>query len=85
MCWASFDIDAKPVMLEAHRRTRQELDRAPFKRLEMYVIPGFLQAWRWALMLGFEVESLKECGSPDGQDMFVFKRIKRGPATRRLK
>ena len=85
MCWASFDVDARSVIVEAHRRTRQELDRAPFKRLEMYVLPGFWQAWRWAHMLGFQVECLKECGSPDGRDIYVFKRIKRGQATRRLK
>lgn len=84
MCWASMDFECRPVMIQAHRRTMQELDRAPFKRLEMYVLPGFIQAWRWAEMLGFKVEVLKECGSPDSRDIFVFKRIKRGPATRRL-
>lgn len=84
MCWASFDFEARPVILEAHRRTCQELDRAPFKRLEMYVTPGFVQAWRWAEMLGFKLECLMEAGSPTGNDIYVFKRIKRGAATRRL-
>ena len=84
MCWASFDINARPAMLESHRRTLEELDRAPFKRLEMYVLPGFSEALRWARMLRFELECLKECGSPDGRDILVFKRIKRGMATRRL-
>jgi hypothetical protein len=84
MCWASFDVDAAPVMLAAHRRTRLELDRAPFKRLEMYVVPGFLQAWRWAEMLGFTLECCMEFGSPDGRDLYVFKRIKRGRVAREL-
>jgi hypothetical protein len=84
MCWASFDFEARPVMMQAHRRTRLELDRAPFKRLEMYVLPGFMQAWRWAEMLGFKLECLMECGSPEGNDLYVFKRIKRGAAFQRL-
>lgn len=83
-CWASFDRDSRPVILEAHRRTRQELARAPFKRLEMYVIPGFMQAWRWAEMLGFTLECTMEAGSPDGRDMFVFKRIRHGKVAERL-
>lgn len=85
MCWTALDHEARPVMLQAHRRMMAELDRAPFKRLEMYVVPGFIEAWRWAELLGFAVESTLEAGSPDGRDLFVFKRIKRGKATQRLK
>ena len=84
MCWASFDFEARPVMVQAFLRMRRELDRSPFKRLEMYVVPGFIQAWRWAEMLGFKLESTMEAGSPDGRDLFVFKRIRRGAAFRRL-
>lgn len=84
MCWANLDIDARPVMLQAHRRTLTEIDRAPFKRLEMYVVPGFVSAWRWAEMLGFKLESVMEAGSPSGKDLFVFARIKRGKVAERL-
>jgi hypothetical protein len=84
MCWASLDIDARPAFPAMHRRMKRELDLAPFKRLEMYVTPGFLQAWRWAEMLGFVLEGLMEAGSPDGRDLYVFKRIKRGAVAREL-
>lgn len=83
-CWASFDYEARPVFAEAFLRMRKEIGQAPFKRLEMYVAPGFLEAWRFAEMLGFSVECTMEAGSPDGKDMFVFKRIKRGQVVRRL-
>lgn len=84
MCWASLDFAAKPVMLGAHRHALQELDRSPFKRLEMYVLPDFFPALRWAQMLRFEYESCMEKASPDGRDLLVFKRIKRGAVARRL-
>lgn len=83
-CWASFDRDCRPVFTEAFLRMRKEIGQAPFKRLEMYVTPGFLEAWRFAEMLGFTVECEMEAGAPDGRNMFVFKRIKRGAAVRRL-
>jgi hypothetical protein len=85
MCWASFDVDARPVMVEAHRRVLREVEAAPFTRLEMYVIPDFTAGIRWARMLGFRLECLTEAGAPDGRDILTFKRIKRGPALERLK
>lgn len=85
MCWASFDVEARPVMVTAHRRTLAEVRAAPFTRLEMYVIPEFMPGIRWARMLGFRLECLTEAGSPDGRDLLVFKRIKRGTAVERLK
>lgn len=85
MCWASFDVDARPVMVEAHRRTLAEVQAAPFTRLEMYVIPDFIPGIRWARMLGFTLECVTEAGSPDGRDILVFKRIRRGTAVERLK
>lgn len=84
MCWASFDYEAKPVMAEAFLRMRKEIGQAPFKRLEMYVTPGFIEAWKFADLLGFTLEGTMEAGSPDGRDLFVFKRIKRSAAVRRL-
>jgi hypothetical protein len=85
MCWASFDAEARPVMVEAHRRTLREVEAAPFTRLEMYVIPDFVAGIRWAHMLGFVLECWTEAGSPDGRDILTFKRIRRGNALERLK
>lgn len=76
MAWAAFDYRADGhSLLIAHRRIQRELARAPFRRLEMYVKPGFLEAWRWAEMLGFTLESTMRAGAPNGGDLFVFVRL----------
>lgn len=76
MAWAAVDWRAnRATFLEAHKAMLPELDRAPFRRLEMYVKPGFFAAWRWAQLLGFTYESTMKAGSPDGKDLFVFVRL----------
>lgn len=83
LCWAYLDVEARKGLFAATRRILKDIDKMPFQRLEMYVVPGFLEAWRWAHMLGFELESRMVCGLPDGRDLYVFARMKR--AVGRLK
>lgn len=76
MAWAAVDWRVnRATFMEAHRAMQAELDRAPFRRLEMYVKPGFAQAWRWAQVLGFHYESIMKAGAPDGGDLVVFARL----------
>lgn len=84
MAWAAFDYAARPVFLEAHRRTLLEIDRAPYNRLEMYVRPGFAEAARWAELLGFTLESCMKRGAPDGKDLLVYTAFKQSRAAREL-
>lgn len=84
MAWAAFDWAARPVMLEAHRRALAELDRCPYKRVEMYARPGFAEAVKWAKLLRFDLESCMKHGAPDGSDLLVYARFKRSRAVREL-
>jgi hypothetical protein len=78
LCWASLDFEVRPLMPAIHKRMLAELDKSPFRRLEMYVAPGFIQGWEWAKRLGFELESRMQAASPDGRDLYVFKRVRHG-------
>lgn len=84
LCWANLDFAAGPVVLEATRRIRRDIETLPFKRFELYVAHGFREAWRWAHMLGFEWEAMLEAASPEGRDIHLFKRIKRGRIVKEL-
>lgn len=80
LAWAALDVRAGRVLTEITRRMREELDAAPFRRVEMYVYPGFAQAARWAFMLGFEFEAVMVAGAPTGEDLLVFRRLRRASA-----
>lgn len=84
MAWAALDYDAGPVLREITKACRVELDRCPYKRIEMYVRPGVVAAVKWAKMLGFELESRMQYGAPDGTDLLVYVRFKRSRAVREL-
>jgi hypothetical protein len=88
MAWASLSFRAGTYLKAITRRTRIELECAPFTRIEMYIRPDFPQAVRWATVhLGFKYEATMECGGVDGRDLWVFVRIKDlvTPAVKRLR
>lgn len=55
--WALLARNAGPWMVAITRGVRRALKAAPFDRIEMAVDSGFLAGQRWALMLGFELET----------------------------
>jgi hypothetical protein len=76
LAWALIGRDAGPHMREVTLATLEALDACPRTRVEMYVRPGFHEAFRWAKVLGFEFEAILEGADPLGGDMAIFKRIK---------
>jgi len=49
-----------------------------FHRLETVCSLGFIQAHRWAKMLGFHAEGVLECYDDDENDCVLYSRINRG-------
>lgn len=75
---AVLSADAGPHMLAITRAIRSHLDSAPFARIEMVVEKDFAAGRRWALMLGFELETPVALRSflPSGRDAWIYSRIK---------
>jgi hypothetical protein len=55
--WALLSRHAGPWMAAITRATRRGLKIAPFTRIEMAVDAEFPAAQRWAVMLGFHLET----------------------------
>jgi hypothetical protein len=76
--WALLGRDVGPHMLPLTRAIRSELDAAPFARIEMVVEKDFRAAMRWAVALGFQLETpvALRCFLPSGRDAWIYSRIK---------
>jgi hypothetical protein len=76
--WALLGEDAGPHMTSLTRAIRSELDAAPFARIEMVVEKDFRAAARWAVMLGYTLETPVplRCFLPSGRDAWIYSRIK---------
>ena len=74
--WALLDKAAGPHMLGITRAIRSRLDASPSRRIEMAVDACFPAGCRFALMLGFELESRARAYFPNGNDGLVFVRIR---------
>lgn len=76
--WALLGEDAGPHMVSLTRAIRSELDAAPFARIEMVVEKDFAAAQRWAVMLGYQLETpvALRCFLPSGRDAWIYSRIK---------
>lgn len=79
--WTILSADAGPHLLAVTKRCRAMLDAAPFRRIEATAACDFPPAGRWLAQLGFELETPRAEGyTPDGQDVAIYKRIRRnGP------
>lgn len=76
--WALLGRDAGPHMVSLTRAIRFQLSAAPFARVEMVVDVTFRAAARWAVALGFELETPVplRCFLPSGHDAWIYSRIK---------
>lgn len=73
--WALIDVDCGPHMLSLTREIRSLVARAPYNRLEMAVDAEFEAGCRWAVLLGFERESLARKYLPSGRDAWIYARV----------
>lgn len=76
--WALLGRDAGPHLLDVTRATRRALDCAPFRRVEITVDKDFHAAIRWAILLGFRLETPRPMRgyTPDGRACYLFARVK---------
>lgn len=76
--WALVGRDAGPHMVALTRAIRSELGAAPFARIEMVVEKDFRAAERWAIALGFQLETPVALRRflPSGRDAWIYSRIK---------
>lgn len=75
--WALLSEHAGRHMLALTREIRSRLSRLPFRRVEMAVDAGFDAGARWALMLGFRLETPEPMRGylPHGRSAFLFARV----------
>jgi hypothetical protein len=76
LAWALLSNDAGPWMLDITRACKRMFQLSGYRRIEAHVDAEFQQAVRWALMLGFEVESKMQAFTPEGRDAFMFTRLR---------
>ena len=74
--WVLFANKIGHAFIALHRAARRELERAPYRRIELVTWYGFCEAHRWAQMLGFQPEARLEAWFPDGSDGLLWRRLK---------
>lgn len=76
LAWALIAQDAGPYFVRVTRGVRRALDMAHWRRVEAHVDARFAAGIRWAEMLGFRAESVMEKFTPEGNDAFMYVRIR---------
>lgn len=76
-CWTLISDDAQPYLLPIVRFIRFMVQTVPEKRLDMLVRAGNPKGEKLAKLAGFEYEATLECYHPLGDDVHMYKRIKR--------
>lgn len=74
--WALVGRDAGPHMLSITHAVREQLQRSPFRRIELAVDATFGNGCRWARALGFDLEARARAFMPDGRDAFLYSRVR---------
>jgi|JI9StandDraft_2_1071091.scaffolds.fasta_scaffold04911_5 hypothetical protein len=72
--WALLARTAGPWMAAITRAVRRALKASTFDRIEMAVDAGFVAGQRWALLLGFELETPRPLRRylPGGRDAYLY-------------
>lgn len=76
-CWAMLGSEARYHMRPIVRFMRYMADTLPERRLDMFVRGGNASGMKLAKLAGFEYEATLEGYHPLGDDVLVYKRIKR--------
>lgn len=76
--WALLSEDAGPHLLVLTREIRSRFDETPFARIEMAVDADFIAGCRWAVLLGFELETPKPMAKflPSGRAAYLYARTR---------
>lgn len=76
--WALLSVDAAAHMLAITREIRSRLAATPSRRIEMTADAEFPEAQRWAVMLGFTLETPTPMRAylPGGRDAYLYARVK---------
>lgn len=74
--WIMFTSKIGHQFIALHRAARRELDRAPYRRIELVTWFRFCEAHRWAQMLGFVQEARLESWFPDGSAGILWRRLR---------
>ena len=76
MAWALVSRHAGRKMRLLTRIISRYLDAVNYRRIEMYVDAQFATGCRWATMLGFKDEGRLASFMPNGNDAFMYGRVK---------
>lgn len=74
--WALIRDGIGPNFYRFHKGVRKFLDDCDYTRVEMTVDVSFVEAARWAKMLGFKVEGYMRQYFPNGEDALLYARVK---------
>ena len=78
MAWVLLSKHVGKHMRQAVRMANQYLEALPVARLEAYIRADFNAGHQWARLLGFDPEGLMRCFFSDGQDAYMYARVKDG-------
>ncbi|SPU49841.1 Uncharacterised protein [Bordetella trematum] len=76
MAWALFSGAALQKFKLIHRVTRDVVNSAPWRRIEMTVDVNHAAAVSWAERLGFQREGLMRAATLDGRDCYLYAKVK---------
>lgn len=78
IAWSLVSASAGPYMVALTRAVRRVLDAPGYRRLEMCVDAEHPAAARWAVLLGFELETPKPMRSftPAGRAAYLYGRVR---------
>lgn len=76
--WALLSVDSSPHLLGLTREIRSRIDATPFDRIEMAVDADFIAGRRWAVLLGFKLETPEPMAKflPSGRAAYLYARTR---------
>lgn len=74
--WALLSVAAGRRFVEIHRAVLRTFRLHPYRRIETAVAVGHLEGHRWARLLGFTQEGLMKAYTPQGEDSWLYARVR---------
>lgn len=76
LVWAFLSKDARKYMITITRVVSRLLEEKDYTRLQTHVVADFKQGSRWMEMFGFKNEGLMKKYDPEGNDCYMYARVK---------
>lgn len=77
--WGLISEDVKKIPLTFHKAVKLTIqhwaERLNLHRVEMSVMVGFMEGWKWAVSLGFACEGVMRQYGPQRGDYWLFARV----------